>query len=262
MSKQAFYIHVKTSLQREYISARNHFDKTLSQTERAYRRTQALEIETMSTNNPNEFWNKIRKLGPRKDRTIPMEIIQNDGITSSNEKEVLDKWRQDFHNLYNGVDSGEFDSEHYTRAKMHKYLLENRMDDPLYSSNDTLNCNVSIEEVSKVIMHAKSRSASGYDEIPYSVLKNPPIIAVLKQLFQLVFDTNIIPSVWRNAVICPILKDLTSDTRIPMNYRGVSLLSCISKLYSAFVNQRLTNYLEDNDVLTDEQNGFRKKSIL
>ena len=55
----------------------------------------------------------------------------------------------------------------------------------------------------------------------------------------------------------PILKDQASDRRVPMNYRGISLLSCISKLYSAFINNRLTSYLEENDLLADEQNGFR-----
>ena len=42
-----------------------------------------------------------------------------------------------------------------------------------------------------------------------------------------------------------------------MNYRGVSLLSCISKLYSAFITKRLSYYLETNDGIADEQNGFR-----
>ncbi len=32
----------------------------------------------------------------------------------------------------------------------------------------------------------------------------------------------------------------------------------MSKLYSAFINKRLTNYLEENILLADEQNGFRK----
>ena len=42
-----------------------------------------------------------------------------------------------------------------------------------------------------------------------------------------------------------------------MNYRGVSLLSCINKLHSAFINKRLSYYLETNNVIADEQNGFR-----
>ena len=52
-------------------------------------------------------------------------------------------------------------------------------------------------------------------------------------------------------------KDPASDRRIPMNYRGISLLSYISKLYSALLDKRLTNYLEENELLSDEQNGFR-----
>lgn len=43
-----------------------------------------------------------------------------------------------------------------------------------------------------------------------------------------------------------------------MNYRGVSLFSCIMKLYSAFINKRLSCYLEDSDLLADEKNGFRR----
>ena len=59
-------------------------------------------------------------------------------------------------------------------------LLENRMDDPIYLDDENLNCNITIEEVKTVIMKAKSRSVCGYDEIPYSVLKNPAIIAILQ----------------------------------------------------------------------------------
>ena len=54
-------------------------------------------------------------------------------------------------------------------------------------------------------------------------------------------------------MISPLLKDPSSDKRVPLNYRGISLLSCLSKLYS------VTTYLENNDMLSDEQNGFRAK---
>ena len=80
---------------------------------------------------------------------------------------------------------------------------------------------------------------------------------MLKQLFQLIFDTSVIPTVWRKSVICPILKDPQSDKRVPLNYRGISLLSCVNKLYSSFLNKRITVYLNNNNILADEQNGFR-----
>lgn len=58
--------------------------------------------------------------------------------------------------------------------------------------------------------------------------------------------------------IFAILKEPNSDHRIPLNYRGISLLSVISNVYSAVLNNRLIAYLEDNELLVDEQNGFRK----
>ncbi|VDI26947.1 Hypothetical predicted protein, partial [Mytilus galloprovincialis] len=132
------------------------------------------------------------------------------------------------------------------------------MEDPLFAPNEYLNRNITLDEINSIVMHAKSKPASGFEEIPYSVLKFPVMIETSLQLFQLILDTSLIPSIWRKAVICPILKDTSSDTRLSMNYRGVSLLSCISKLYSTFINKRITHYLENQDILADEQNGFRK----
>lgn len=250
--------HIKTALRREYIESRNAFDKMLRQSERAYRRSVAVEIEDMSSNNPNDFWDKIKRLGPRKDTSIPIEIIDNNGITTNDENRVFEKWRLDFQNLYTCSNQNDFDDAHYNQAKTHKLLIENDMNDPLYEPHEFLNGNITLDEITCIIMQAKSRTATGYDEIPYSVLKFPPVIAVLQQLFQLVFDTSIIPSSWRKSIICPILKDCSSDKRLPMNYRGISLLSCVSKLYSSFMNKRLTKFLEQNDILADEQNGFRR----
>ena len=110
--------------------------------------------------------------------------------------------------------------------------------DPLYLENAELNKNIFIEKLATIIMHTKNNSFSGYDSIPYEVLKFPPVIEILHKLFQLIFDTSIIPSIWRKSVICPIHKEPTSDKTTPLNYRGISLLSCVSKVYSAFINKR------------------------
>ena len=45
---------------------------------------------------------------------------------------------------------------------------------------------------------------------------------------------------------------------LPLNYRGISLLSCVGKIYSGILNNRLSFYLENLCLLSDEQNGFRK----
>lgn len=246
----------KRYLRSLYIESRNKFDKLLRQTERAYRQLQAVELEEISTSNPTEFWRKIKSLGPRTNKTIPLEVIENDSVISE-ERRVFEKWRTDFKNLYNRSENSDFDDVHYDRAKLHKQLLEMNMQDPLYESNNQLNGNITVSEISNIVMQAKKYSSCGFDNIPYDVLKNAPVIVTLQKLFQFIFDCSIIPSLWRKAIICPILKDQNTDKRIPLNYRGISLLSCISKLYTSFVNKRVTKYLDDNQLLADEQNGFR-----
>ena len=64
------------------------------------------------------------------------------------------------------------------------------------------------------------------------------------------------PSEWAKAIIQPIHKK--GDTTNPDNYRGISLLSCVSKLYTSVINSSLTQWAEDNDVLSEAQAGFRK----
>lgn len=49
-----------------------------------------------------------------------------------------------------------------------------------------------------------------------------------------------------------------NNPRIPLNYKGISLLSTVYKLYSSILNVKLTQYLETVEYLADEHNGFRQ----
>lgn len=46
--------------------------------------------------------------------------------------------------------------------------------------------------------------------------------------------------------------------RDPIEYRCMSLISQIAKLHSYILNSHLHTYLEDTNILSEEQNGFRK----
>lgn len=244
----------------QFQSAQKLFDRRLRFYERRHRNAFCEELETMTTKNPNEFWAKIRNMGPRKQSEIPMEVYDDERNILNDENEVCEKWKSEFEKMYNNTNANQdFDNEFYRQSLQHKNLLENNMLDPLYQCNEELNSNITIEEVSVVIKATKNGKATGLDKIPYEVLKSPNILPILLSLFQWIFDTSLIPSLWRKAILFPILKDMSSDKREPLNYRGVCLQSCISKLFSSFMNNRLTSYLEDNDLLADEQNGFRRQ---
>ena len=77
----------------------------------------------------------------------------------------------------------------------------------------------------------------------------------MHDLFNNILDSGFFPETWAKAVIMPVFKKGSiNDVK---NYRGISLLSCLSKLFTSVLNQRLLLWSEQNDVLTDAQFGFR-----
>ena len=57
--------------------------------------------------------------------------------------------------------------------------------------------------------------------------------------------------------IIPLYKG-KGDIKKAGNYRGITLLSCLGKLFTSMLNRRLTKFLEQNNVLHENQAGFRK----
>ena len=57
--------------------------------------------------------------------------------------------------------------------------------------------------------------------------------------------------------IRPIYKN-KGDPKLVQNYRPITILSCLGKLFTAILNKRLTLYLDNNETILENQAGFRK----
>ena len=75
-------------------------------------------------------------------------------------------------------------------------------------------------------------------------------------MFNTILKTGIIPTNWCISFISPIYKNKGPKSD-PDNYRGISLISCLGKLFSALINERLTKYIDTNNIIGEEQAGFR-----
>ena len=64
---------------------------------------------------------------------------------------------------------------------------------------------------------------------------------------------------WRQALIVPIFKK-KGDHDDPNCYRGIALISCLAKLFNNILNERLTNFLKKNKVISEFQICFSKKA--
>ena len=121
-----------------------------------------------------------------------------------------------------------------------------------------LDRDISIQEVRLALARAKNGKAMGFDEIPVEVMRNEHAIQCLHRLFNFCFHNGIIPEMWTRGIINPIPKSSSADDRDPLSYRGITLASCIYKLYVGVLNKRLTTWAEGNKKLHDNQNGFRQ----
>ncbi len=105
---------------------------------------------------------------------------------------------------------------------------------------------------------AKLGKAVGIDQLPSETLKYGLVYPFMVRLFNYCFKCRIIPGAWQKGVINPIPKSGDKDIRLPLNYRGITLTCHMYKIYCTILNIRLSTFLEENQILIEEQNGFRK----
>lgn len=74
-------------------------------------------------------------------------------------------------------------------------------------------------------------------------------------IFNLIFDTIILPDAWLIGNVIPIFKDKGSKLD-PKSYRPIALLSCIGKVFTSILNDRLNVYFEQFTLLNEKSGRF------
>ena len=99
--------------------------------------------------------------------------------------------------------------------------------------------------------------ASGPDCIPVVVLKNcePEVSYILAELFNKCLKESCFPDCWKVLSVVPVFKNV-GERSTAKNYRSVSLLSVVSKVFEKLVNNRVVDNLEKCGFFSDSQYGF------
>ena len=112
--------------------------------------------------------------------------------------------------------------------------------------------------VKKAISELDLSKAKGPDGIPVVVLKNcePELSSILAKLFNLCLKESCFPDCWKVSYTVPAFKK-DGERSNPKDYRPISLLSVVSKVFERLINDRLVLHLEKAGVFSDFQYGFR-----
>ena len=82
----------------------------------------------------------------------------------------------------------------------------------------------------------------------------PIITPYLSNIFNNCYNNETYPSVLKHAKVTPIHKSGRKD--IASNYRPISILSAVSKIFEKLLYSRLEKFLSLNNVITKQQFGF------
>ena len=112
--------------------------------------------------------------------------------------------------------------------------------------------------VRKIVMNLDLSKASSPDCIPVVVLKNcePELSYILAELFNKCLKESCFPDCWKVSSVVPVFKNV-GERSTAKNYRPVSLLSVVSKVFEKLVNNKIVDHLENCGLFSDFQYGFR-----
>ena len=114
------------------------------------------------------------------------------------------------------------------------------------------------EEVISAIQALKRNKAPGVDGLLPEIFKsfNSQLISFITALFNKLLEQETYPDAWSTGIIKPIHKK--GDKKNPNNYRGITLLPVLSKIFTAITRDRLVYWAEVNGKLNEAQFGFRE----
>lgn len=114
-------------------------------------------------------------------------------------------------------------------------------------------------EISKLIRKLKIKKSPGNDKIPNILVKHLPRkgILMLMHILRACLKLSYFPISWKTAKVIPLPKP-NKDSSDAGNYRPISLLSTLSKIFERMILNRIMEHLKQNDIILNEQFGFRK----
>ena len=185
---------------------------------------------------------------PKKMWKILKEVTQTEKKPNSTEPEFIDqKTANHFNTFFATVGS-----------EIQKLLNIKECSESVKATGQFIFKEENKETIVKLIDRIKIDVAVGTDEINARLLRDAKntIAETLTQLVNISYKTNTFPSCMKKANVIAIHKKESAED--PSNYRPLSILSVVSKVFERSATDQLVQYLENNNLLSIIQHAYRK----
>ena len=210
--------------------------------------------------NCKKFWKIIKSVVPSGKQDTKQEILlkNEDGIIPRDK--VAHFVNDYFINI--GKPQNDFVNAplHTQQAVPDLSTLDGNLDLDDHGSGEPLweFSKVSEQEVFRVVKQINTSKSSGLDDISSFIVKESflTLLTQITHMFNLSIYNGKFPDSWKKALVIPIPK--TGNLNLVKNYRPISLLPLPGKILEKLVHSQLSDRLEMEKMLSDNQHGFRK----
>jgi hypothetical protein len=245
-----------SEIRKRYSKVKKILKKKLRILRNNFMREAIKEIEKDAKDNPKRYWRELKRIARWKRTNHATDtVLDSEGNEVRGEQTIL-VWEEAYKRL--GVEDlrdPKFDTSYAQKVTEEVEQIEEETH--RQEEIAALDRNIHIEEIRAAIKELKRGKTPGVDFIVAEVLKHggKHMSKALLILCRHVWNREQIPSAWTKGIIFPIYKD--GEERDTNNYRGITLLSIVGKVYTTVLNRRLIDWCEKKGILVEEQGGFR-----
>ena len=230
------------TLRQRFFKLKRKFKSEVRRRKKAFKQGLYDRLVNLSNDSPKEYWDLFNEL----------KNFNGDSNINKQDCPIKDEeWIKHYTDLLGPKKLDE------SRIRYIRDQIENILQEPYFSELDYA---VSTEEILEASKSLKNRKAAGLDNISNEMIKCslPFMLKVFRKIFNVSLYKQYYPMCWKTGMIVNLFK--SGDITNTDNYRGLTINSCLGKLFNTILNNRLLHFLDKNRLICDNQIGFKKKA--
>ena len=212
--------------------------------------------------NGKDFWHTVKPLISDKCKggQSPITLMNNGNIV--NDQEYVSNIFNDYY-VHITKDIGQTDKINYGSG-LSDIVARHKNKDSIKRIQDVIGnekCftfnSVSCEEICNKLLRLDCKKSTGYDNVPPKLVKlgAMQLCIPVTSLINRSIKSCLFPDLLKRAEVTPIYKK--GDIMNKKNYRPVSVLPCMSKIFESVMVEQVTEYF--SDIFSPYLSGFRKQ---
>ena len=233
--------------------AKKVFRREIKKVQRKYERDEINRVLKSAEYDRNNFWRIIKRYR-NSDHSKSFSIRDSTNKVVHETGEVVKVWEKHFSKLCSPTPDPEFDQNHfeYVDRKVKEWTLDNDQD-------EFLNIPFTVDEIRNGIRGLNKGKAAGYDSVTAEHLQNAGenFFVLMTKIFNRIVELEFIPTNFRIGTQIPLYKGKNTCPLDPNNYRGITLLTSLNKVFEMLIWKRIKSWWFEEHVISPLQGACR-----